>query len=55
METITLTQLAKKIGIHKTTLYDMIKDGRFPVEPIKGTHPRRWLVSDIEAWLRNER
>lgn len=48
--TLTLTQMAIYLGIPKTSLYDMIKDGRFPVEPIKGITPRRWNVEDIDAW-----
>lgn len=50
MKTQSLTQVSEYTGIPKRTLYDMIKDGRFDVEPIKGTRPRRWNVEDIDAW-----
>lgn len=49
-KTMTLTQTANYLGIPKTTLYDMIKDGRFKVEPIKGMSPRRWNIEDIDKW-----
>ncbi len=50
MKTLNLTQLAEYLGIKKRTLYDMMKDGRFEVEPIKGFNPRRWNVEDIDSW-----
>lgn len=49
-KTLTLTEVAKFIGVTKKTLYIMIADGRFPVEPIKGTNPRRWNIEDVENW-----
>lgn len=49
---LTLTELADFLGIPKRTLYRMIEDGRFPVQPIKGTDPRRWNVDDVENWLK---
>lgn len=49
---LTLTELADFLGIPKRTLYRMIEDGRFPVQPIKGTDPRRWNVEDVEKWLK---
>lgn len=50
-KTLTLTQLSVYTGIDKRTLYRMIEDGRFPVEPIKGTQPRRWFVDSVNDWL----
>lgn len=49
-KTLTLTEVADLIGVKKRTLYNMISDGRFPVEPIKGTHPRRWAIENVESW-----
>ena len=49
---LTLTELANFLGIPKRTFYRMIEDGRFPVQPIKGTDPRRWNVEDVENWLK---
>lgn len=50
MKTLTVTQLAHYLNMHKRTLYNMIQDGRFPVDPIKGSHPRRWNIEDVDAW-----
>ena len=50
-KTLNLTEAAKYIGVDRTTLYDMIQDGRFPVPPIKDSNPRRWSVEKIEEWI----
>lgn len=50
--TFSLTQLAEYLGINKRTFHNMIQDGRFPVEPIKGLMPRRWNKEDVDAWRR---
>ena len=49
---ITLTELVIFTCIPKRTLYRMIKDGRFPIQPIKGSNPRRWNVEEVESWLK---
>ncbi len=54
VQTLTITQLAKYVNIPKRTLYNMVKQGRFPVEPLRGMHPRRWSAADVEAWVRSE-
>lgn len=45
-----LVEAAQYIGVSRRSLYNMMKDGRFPVEPIPGTSPRRWNIEDIDAW-----
>ena len=54
MKKMSLTEVAKHVGIDKRTLYRMIKDGRFPVEPIKGTQPRLWAVEEVDRWRLNQ-
>lgn len=49
-ETLTLTQLAKFLGLKTRTLHRMTKDGRFPVIPLKGLKPRRWCKEAVTAW-----
>lgn len=49
-KTLILTEVAKYLGIKRRNFYNMVKDGRFPVEPIKNSHPRRWNIEDIDAW-----
>lgn len=49
-KTLSLSELSEYIGVKRRTLYLMIQDGRFSVESIKGTKPRRWNVEDIDKW-----
>lgn len=49
-QTYTLAKAARYLGVTRQTLYNMLKDGRFPVQPIPGTQPRRWNVADLDAW-----
>ena len=53
-QTLTITQLAKFVNIKKRTLYNMVNQGRFPVEPLRGVHPRRWSAAEVEAWVRSK-
>lgn len=53
-KTLNLTELADHIEWNKRTLYRKVKAGDFPVDPIPGTKPRRWLTANIDAWLRGE-
>jgi predicted DNA-binding transcriptional regulator AlpA len=50
MKTLNLTQLSQYLGIKRRTLYYMIEDGRFPVNPILHSDPRRWNIEDVDAW-----
>lgn len=53
-KTLNLTDLAKYIGITRRTLYIMIHDGRFPVQPIKGLEPKRWSVEKVNEWIESK-
>ena len=52
--TLTLTELSVYIGIPKRTLFDMIRDKRFPVDPIVKTTPRMWSTEQVDGWLRGQ-
>lgn len=47
---LSVDQLSKYIGVSKRTMYRMIKDRRFPVEPIEGSNPSRWCIEKVEKW-----
>lgn len=47
---LTLTGVSEYLGIPRRTFYNMVNDGRFPVDPIPNTHPRRWNIEEIDAW-----
>jgi predicted DNA-binding transcriptional regulator AlpA len=50
-KTLNLTELAEYLEWNKRTLYRKVKAGDFPVDPIPGTKPRKWLTAAIDAWL----
>lgn len=49
-KTLKLSAVAQYLGFSRRTLYNMMEDGRFPVQPIPGTQPRRWNIEDLDAW-----
>lgn len=51
---MNLAGVARHLGMSRRSLYNLIRDGRFPVPPIPGTKPRRWATAAVEAWLRGE-
>lgn len=43
--------VAATIGLHRATIYEMVREGRFP-SPIQLTDTRiGWRRSTIDAWL----
>lgn len=48
--TLTLTKVADRVGVKKRTLYNMIADGRFDVQPLPRSKPRRWSTAAVDAW-----
>jgi excisionase family DNA binding protein len=52
---MTMGELAKYIGIDKRSIYRMVAEKRFPVEPLRGTNPRLWSTEQIDQWLRGEK
>lgn len=52
--TLTLTGVAAFLGVSRQTLYNMLTDGRFPLESIPGSRPRRWSKEAVAAWVAGE-
>ena len=53
-KTLNLTALAQFISVGRKTLYTMIQDGRFPVQPIKGLEPKRWSDEKVNEWIESK-
>jgi len=53
-KTLSITEVAEYLGVHKRTLYNMMVDRRFDVKPIKNLTPRRWNIEAIDAWRLSE-
>lgn len=52
---LNLTELAQYIAIPKRTIHHQLKNSRFPIPPLPGTHPRKWAVADVDSWLESNR
>ncbi|NUM72770.1 helix-turn-helix domain-containing protein [candidate division KSB1 bacterium] len=48
---LNLTDLAQYVGVSKRTIYNMLKDKRFPVRPIPKSNPRKWSAADVDSWM----
>jgi len=52
MRFIRLGEVVKMIGVSRTTLWRMVRDGVFP-SPIRiTTRNRGYVLDDVEAWMR---
>ena len=49
-----LEEVIEKIGVGRTTLYTLIKEGDFPRQVKYGGRASRWLEHEVDAWLRQK-
>ena len=49
---IDAEEVGRRLHICRTQVWRMTKDGRLP-EPLRLGRSRRWLVSDIDTWIRD--
>lgn len=47
---IRLPEVLGLVGLGKTTIYTLMKDGEFP-QPRKVRHASLWVESEIQAWI----
>lgn len=45
------SQLAKELGLGRTTLYQWEKQGRFPKRVNLAENASGWLAADVDRWL----
>lgn len=48
---IRLKEVIDRIGLSRTTIYDMMKDGRFPRQVILGQRSVAWHEDAINQWI----
>ena len=46
--------LKEKTGLGKSTIYQMVKDGRFPKQIKIGLRASGWLESEVDEWIRKQ-
>jgi prophage regulatory protein len=50
---LRLSEVQRKVGLKHSTIYKLLNLGKFPPSfPVGDTTARGWLLSDIDAWIR---
>lgn len=50
---IRVPEVLRRVGFSRTTMYELIKEGRFPDKVIIGTRCVAFVESEIDAWIDN--
>lgn len=50
---LRLPQVMDRVGLKKTKVYEMIKEGNFP-EPIKAGRASLWSEEKVEQWINTQ-
>jgi prophage regulatory protein len=51
---LRLPQVEDRVGLKKTAIYDLIKDGDFPAQIKLGRRYTVWPESAIEGWIQEK-
>lgn len=52
---LRLDEVEKIVGLKRSTIYDRIRDGRFPPQIDPGSRPALWRESEVRSWLADPR
>lgn len=50
---IRVPEVLRRVGFSRTTMYELIKEGRFPDKVIIGERSVAFVESDIDSWIEN--
>ncbi|HAT3901976.1 TPA: AlpA family transcriptional regulator [Citrobacter koseri] len=50
---IRVPEVLRRVGFSRTTMYELIKEGRFPDKVIIGARCVAFVESEIDAWIDN--
>lgn len=50
---IRVPEVLRRVGFSRTTMYELIKEGRFPDKVIIGARFVAFVESEIDAWIEN--
>ena len=48
---IDRTEVEQRVGLTRSSIYDAMRKGNFPLPLKVGPKAVRWLASEIEAWV----
>jgi len=49
--TFRMNELPEVVGLGRSTIYVMVREGRFPKQRKLGTRAVGWLAEDVFLWL----
>ena len=52
-EFISRAEVERRVGLRKTALYRMLREGRFPRPVRLGSKTVRWVSAEVDAWMRD--
>ena len=50
---IRVPEVLRRVGFSRTTMYELIKEGRLPAKVIIGARSVAFVESEIDAWIEN--
>ena len=50
---LTIGQVTEMTGLSKGSVYDLMAKGMFPLPREVGDRRKRWLRSEVRAWMRS--
>jgi prophage regulatory protein len=48
---LRLTEVSKKVGLTRSTIYKSMNEGNFPKSIKLGARSVAWLASDVDGWM----
>lgn len=52
---VTALEAGQILGISRAQVFRLLKENRFPTPARTANHHPRWLISDLEEYLRNSK
>jgi prophage regulatory protein len=48
---LTLVEVERVTSLKKSKLYEMVKEGQFPLQRAVTSRRRAWLASEVQSWI----
>ncbi len=53
MKFLRMKDVCERVGLGRTTVWRLTKEGKFPASHLLGSRSIGWLESDVEKWMKN--
>ena len=51
---LRIAEVASMVGLGRSTIYTLIRNGKFPVQRKRTARASVWLLSEVQAYIRGE-